>query len=143
MSRHYETIAIIHPDAGEEKTAEVIKKATAVIEEKEGVELDIDEWGRKRLAYPIKGKNEGYYVLFTYTAPPAASKELERIFKISEDVIRYQTVALKERIAKAPEVPATTETTAASETSTETAPKTEESKPAVATEAKTEGGDNE
>ena len=154
MSRHYETVAIVHPDIGEEKTAEVIKKAQALIEEKKGTDLDIDEWGRRRLAYPIKGKNEGHYVLFTYTSPPEASKELERMFKLSEDVIRFQTVALDERVEKAPPVeaktetavPAKTETVASAKTETVASAKTEstdDSKPAVAAEGAKEGGDNE
>lgn len=101
--RHYETVCIVNPDIGEDAIKEVVTKATGVIEEKNGVEVDVDEWGRRRLAYPIQKKSEGHYVVFTYTSPPGASKELERTFKFNEDVLRYQTVALKQREAKAPE----------------------------------------
>lgn len=129
--RHYETVCIVNPDIGEGAIKEVVTKATGVIREKNGVEVDVEEWGRRRLAYPILKKSEGHYVVFTYTSPPEASKELERTFKFNEDVLRYQTVALKQREPKAPE-PAT-------EPTPEAKPEpTPEAKPESTTEAKPE-----
>jgi small subunit ribosomal protein S6 len=145
----YETICIIKPDIGEEAIKAIIAKATTVIEVDDATvpaELVVDEWGRRRLAYPIQKSNEGHYVLFTYTATPAASKELERTFRIVEDVVRYQTVALTERKAKvveaAPEAEAkptaTTTPAAATPATAPTAATPAEAKPTAKPTAKPE-----
>jgi small subunit ribosomal protein S6 len=95
MERHYETICIIKPDIGDEAVQGIVKKATGSLE-KGGAELcKVDEWGRRKLAYPIEKKNEGFYVLLDYTSTPEVNKELERSFKLNEDVLRYQTVRIE------------------------------------------------
>ncbi|MBI5598153.1 MAG: 30S ribosomal protein S6 [Deltaproteobacteria bacterium] len=109
MDRHYETVFIINPDAGEEATKGIVKKAAALVEKHEGKEIKVEEWGRRRLAYPVEKKKEGYYVLFTYSSSAEASKELERMFRNNEAVMRYQTVAVKKR----PAAPVTAEKAAA------------------------------
>ncbi len=99
MERHYETICVIKSDIGDAAIQEIVKKATGSLE-KGGAEIyKVDEWGRRRLAYPIEKKNEGFYVLLDYTSTPEVSKELERSFKISEDVMRYQTVRVEAKAA--------------------------------------------
>ena len=136
MERHYETICIIKPDIGEEAIKGIVSKSSKLVEELKGIDVVVDEWGRRKLAYPIEKKNEGFYFILTYTGPDAASKELERTFRINEDVMRFQTVRLKERVAKPEEVKpeeVTTEETKPEEVKTEeTKPeevKTEETKP--------------
>jgi len=49
----------------------------------------LDEWGKRKLAYPIEDFNEGYYVLMNFSANPSFPEELERIYRITDDVIRY------------------------------------------------------
>jgi small subunit ribosomal protein S6 len=100
MERHYETVCVVKPDIGEDSIKGIIGKATSVVEGKKAVDVEVDEWGRRKLSYPIQKNNEGYYFLMTYTAPPPAMKELERMLKINEDVIRWQTVRLKARAAR-------------------------------------------
>lgn len=70
--------------ANVEKYADVVKKGGGEVEK-------VDKWGVKRLAYPIAFKNEGYYVLMTYTADPALPKEIERQLGINDDVYRFMT----------------------------------------------------
>ncbi len=104
MDRRYETICIIKADIGEAETKAIVTKSSELIVRESGVVNTVDEWGRRRLAYPIQKKHEGYYVLFDYNSNPAASKELERSLKINEDVVRQQTVKLDtEYVAPAPE----------------------------------------
>ncbi|MDH4226703.1 MAG: 30S ribosomal protein S6 [Deltaproteobacteria bacterium] len=101
MQTHYETIFIVNPDVGEQAIKDVVTKASSTLDKYEGKDVAIDEWGRKKLSYPIAKKNEGHYVVFTYTSEPLANKELELMLKYNEDVIRFQSVRLKERAKKA------------------------------------------
>ena len=99
MERRYETICIIKSDMGDTAIAEIVKKASTSIETGAGKVNILDEWGRRRLAYPIEKKHEGFYVLFDYTSTAEVSKELERSFRLNESVIRYQTVRLEGKAA--------------------------------------------
>jgi small subunit ribosomal protein S6 len=97
MERHYETVYIVKPDIGEDAIKGIVGKAAKTVEDGKGTDVEVREWGRRKLAYPIQKQSEGYYFLMLYTAPPPASKELERTLRLNEDVIRYQTVRLNER----------------------------------------------
>ena len=87
----YEVLYIIDPAQGEEGIAALVEKFKAMVEA-EGTLSNIDEWGKRRLAYPINDLMEGYYVLMTFTAAAAVPAELDRIFRISEDVMRSMIV---------------------------------------------------
>lgn len=102
---NYETVCIVKPDVGDEVVKGVIQKATTALETGGGTIYKLDDWGRRRLAYPIQKKNEGYYFVLDYTSTPAVSKEIGRLLGIHEDVLRYQTVRLEERPATEPEKP--------------------------------------
>ncbi len=120
MERNYETVCIVKPDVGDDVIKAVIEKASAVVESANGTVARLDDWGRRRLAYPIAKKNEGYYFILTYTSESSASKEMERQLRLNEDVLRYQTVhieELPEPVAEEPAEPeaATTETTPAAD----------------------------
>ncbi len=84
---------------GDTAIKEIVKKASASIETGAGKVNLLDEWGRRRLSYPIEKKHEGFYVLFDYTSTAEVSKELERSFRLNENVIRYQTVRLEGKAA--------------------------------------------
>lgn len=118
MEKHYETVCIVKPDIGEDAVKGIITKATSVVEKNDGKDVSVDEWGRRKLAYPIQKKSEGIYFLITYTSPPSASKELERTLRLNEDVVRYQTVRLKARapIAEEPAAEEAPEKTSGEET---------------------------
>jgi small subunit ribosomal protein S6 len=78
----------------EEKKDAVIKRFSDIVTGNGGEIESIDEWGKKRLAYPIQYINDGYYVLMTFAAPPELPAELERNYKISDDILRYMVVNL-------------------------------------------------
>ena len=87
----YEVLYIIDPAQGEEGIAALVEKFKAMVEA-EGTLSNIDEWGKRRLAYPINDLMEGYYVLMTFTAVPAIPAELDRIFRITDGVMRSMIV---------------------------------------------------
>ena len=83
----YEVLYIIDPAQGEEGIAALVEKFKAMVEA-EGTLSNVDEWGKRRLAYPINDLMEGYYVLMTFNAAAAIPAELDRIFRITDGVMR-------------------------------------------------------
>lgn len=94
--RKYETLFVVRPDIEEEKRNVLIEKFKSIIE-KDGEVEEVNEWGMKKLAYEINKLKEGYYVLVNFKANSDLPKELERNFRISDDVIRYIVVNLEEK----------------------------------------------
>lgn len=90
----YETLYVIKPEFDEEQTKAVIAKFSDIITANGGTIDQTDEWGKRKLAYPIQDRTEGYYVLTTFQSAPTLPAELERNFKISEDIMRYIVVRL-------------------------------------------------
>ncbi len=88
----YETVAVFSLKNGEEKAKELVEKFKALIEANGTMEA-VDEWGNRRLAYPINYETEGYYVLYTYEADVAFPAELDRVFNITDGVLRSLIVA--------------------------------------------------
>ena len=88
----YEALFIIKPDLEAEANKAAIDKFAGVVTSGGGTVVKIDEWGKRKLAYPINYIKEGYYVLMTFDAEPAVPAELERNFRISEDIMRYIVV---------------------------------------------------
>lgn len=88
----YETVAVYSLKAGEEKAKELVEKFKGLIEENGTMEA-VDEWGKRVLAYPINYETEGYYVLYTYEADVAFPAELDRVFNITDGVLRHLVVA--------------------------------------------------
>lgn len=88
----YETLYIIRPNMSEEETAAVVAKFKDLVEAN-GTLVDMEEWGKRKLAYEINDFTEGYYVLLNYTSPAAFPAELDRVFKITESVIRSLIIA--------------------------------------------------
>ena len=87
ISGKYEVLYIIDPAQGEEGIAALVEKFKVLVEAN-GTLTSIDEWGKRRLAYPINDLMEGYYVLMTMDAKPEFPAELDRVFKITEGVMR-------------------------------------------------------
>ncbi|MDD3766947.1 MAG: 30S ribosomal protein S6 [Eubacteriales bacterium] len=87
----YETIFIIDKDQTEEQVNEIVEKFKALISSEGEIE-SVDVWGKRRLAYPINDKNEGYYVLINFSSKPDFPKELERIYGITEEIVRQIVV---------------------------------------------------
>jgi small subunit ribosomal protein S6 len=91
----YESIFIINPELDEETTKSLIEKVKGVIEADGSIE-NLDEWGKRKLAYEVQGHNEGYYVLTNFTAETSVPAELDRIFKITEGIIRHMIIREEE-----------------------------------------------
>lgn len=87
LTHSYETIFIIDATLEEESVKALQDKFTNLIA-KNGTVESIDEWGKKRLAYEINDKTEGYYVLVNYTADTEFPKELDRQYKITDGILR-------------------------------------------------------
>ncbi len=87
----YEALYVLDTELDDESRQKLIDRFKGIVES-EGQPVTIDEWGRRRLAYPIDKKNEGYYVLMNFNSDDNVQKELERVFKITEGVMRYMVV---------------------------------------------------
>ncbi len=93
----YEALYVLKPDMEDEKKDALVKKFADIVTADGGAIAQIDEWGKKRLAYPIQYINDGYYVLMTFEAKPTLPMELERNFKISDDVLRFMVISLDQK----------------------------------------------
>ncbi len=90
--RTYEHIFIVHPDvAGEEYTA-VLDKFKGILAEQEANLLKVEEWGSRKLAYPVKKQGRGTYVLMVFEGGSGVVAEFERRLRIDEKIIKFQTV---------------------------------------------------
>jgi small subunit ribosomal protein S6 len=91
--RKYETMFILHPSLDEEAVKANIEKFKGVIENGGGTVDNVDFWGKRKLAYEIKKVNEGFYTLVNFSANPELPQELDRIFRITDGVIRHMIVS--------------------------------------------------
>ena len=89
MMRKYETIFVAHPSLDEEAVKALIEKFKGVIENGNGTVDNVDFWGKRKLAYEISKVSEGYYTLINFTAGTELPRELDRIFRITDGVIRH------------------------------------------------------
>lgn len=91
----YESMIIINPAVDEEKVNELSTKFTDMINKDGNVEK-VDNLGKRKLAYPVKKNEDGIYVVFYFTANPSLIAELERIYRITDDVIKFMTIRVEE-----------------------------------------------
>ncbi len=85
----YEILLMLDPDLAEEKQADVVRRTRDLIEQGGGTFERQDVWGRRRLAYEIDHKEEGFYHLLTFTAAPETLDEISRVLKIDDGVMRH------------------------------------------------------
>ena len=90
--RQYETAFLITPKLEEEETEKLIEKMAEVVKKKKGKMVNIEKWGKRRLAYPIDKLDEAVYVFFHYEGDPDIPQELQRKFRQMETVLRYLTL---------------------------------------------------
>ena len=88
----YETMLITTATLDDEATAALVGKFNSLIEANGTID-SIDEWGKRRLAYPINDENEGVYTVINFTSEPDFPAELDRVYKITEGVMRSLIVA--------------------------------------------------
>jgi small subunit ribosomal protein S6 len=96
--RKYELVVIISPQVGDDEVPEAIDRLIRRPIESRGGEIeDLNQWGRRKLAYPINKQLEGNYVVTQLRLEPENTRELEQGFRISEDVMRHLLVLAEER----------------------------------------------
>ena len=101
MKRIYETTFIVNAGLDDPQIDAVIDKVKDVIVKNGGEIRDLFKWGRKRFAYTIKKKNNGFYTVLEFSAPGDAIAKLERHYQLDENVIRYLTILLDKKALKA------------------------------------------
>jgi small subunit ribosomal protein S6 len=94
--RNYETLFIIDPNLDEEAIKNLIEKFKGLIETNGGEITNLDEWGKRRRAYKVENLTEGYYVLINFKGEPAVAQDLERVFKITDGIVRYLIIRNEE-----------------------------------------------
>ena len=107
----YETLFTVSGNLAEDDAKAVVEKFVTLINENAS-DVNVNEWGKRRLAYPINYVTEGYYVLVTYKSEPNFPAELDRVFGITEGIIRYMTTTKIEKAEKAEEAVVAPEETA-------------------------------
>lgn len=93
-TNHYETVYILRPSIPEANASAIHAKVDSVIEKFSGTLKVRDDWGMREMAYPIDKESMGRYNVVVYKADSGVVEEIERHFKISNDVIRFLTVAV-------------------------------------------------
>lgn len=106
----YETLFIVDVQQGDDSVKALVEKFTSLIAANGTIE-SVNEWGKRKLAYPINDLTDGYYVLVEFKSAPSFPRELERIFGITDGIMRSIVVKHNEKkaSAKAAEVPAAAE----------------------------------
>lgn len=96
LSGNYEVVFILNPNLDEEATVAMVAKFKTLVEQN-GTLAEVEEWGKRHLAYPINDLTEGYYVLMTFSAKPEFPRELDRILRITDGVMRSLIVCKDEK----------------------------------------------
>ena len=98
MRRDYELGFILNPEVSEEQTSAILERIQKIVNNHDGQVVKVNQWGRRRLAYPIEHHRDGYYVFIDMILTPETVIELDRTLKVSEEVMRH---LVKKRDAKA------------------------------------------
>jgi len=94
--RAYEVMFIVNAELDEEKNTAVIEKFQGIVENTGGELVKLDKWGKRKLAYEIDHKREGFYVLMHFNGEPATVAELDRVFRITDDIIKFMIIKEEE-----------------------------------------------
>lgn len=90
--RDYELVVVIDPEIDEEKLSATLDRISQLVTTRGGEVIDVDRWGKRKLAYPIKRRSEGDYVITHFRLEPAQAAELEAGLRLSEEVLRHLLV---------------------------------------------------
>lgn len=101
MKRKYEIGFIINPESTEEEVKKIIDSIVDVIKKAKGSVENVDEWGRKQMAYPIQKHNEGIYTFITTETDGSTFTEIERRLSLTEKVIRFVVLRIDDKLKKA------------------------------------------
>ena len=131
--RRYETIYIANPDLQEGARKALFDKFTNLLTQEGGVIVKFEDWGNKKLAYEINKKSRGHYVCMTYGGTGEIIKELERNFRLDENIMKFMTILLEKDVS-AEDLNAEIEASQAAESESSVSDKTKEETPAKAVE---------
>ncbi|HET7523444.1 MAG TPA: 30S ribosomal protein S6 [Acidimicrobiales bacterium] len=107
--RHYEVMVILDAGLDEDAIREIVDRATLAITNSGGSVDKVDRWGKRRFAYEVHHRSEGYYVLVEATAEPAAVDSVDRVLGLADEVIRHKVIRLPDKaVGKASATPAST-----------------------------------
>lgn len=104
--RTYEHIFIVHPELVGDEYAAILDKFKNILTEQGANILKVDEWGARKLAYPVKKQTRGSYVLVAFEAGPKVIAEFERRLRLDEKIIKFQTIVLPKGTEVVVEAPA-------------------------------------
>lgn len=100
LQENYETVMVLNTKLGDEEINGLVEKFKGLIS-KHGTINNVEEWGKRKLAYPIEDETEGYYYLVDFTSDPAFPAELDRVYQITSGVLRSLIIAKVEPKEKA------------------------------------------
>ena len=89
MRRDYEIGFILNPEVSEEQTRTILERIDQIVARNDGQVVKVNQWGRRRLAYPIEHHRDGFYVFIDTILTPETVSELDRTLKVSEEVLRH------------------------------------------------------
>lgn len=98
--RKYETVFISDPDLSDQAREELFERVKNIIDRENGIILNFDNWGVKKLSYEIKKKLRGYYVCLTYGGTGELVTELERNFRLSDLIMKFMTILITENVTE-------------------------------------------
>lgn len=93
--RDYEMVVIISPELTDEETAVILDKISQFITDRGGTVTDVNQWGRRKLAYPIQRQMEGQYVLTQFKMEPQMTAEFEASLRLTEGILRHLLVRME------------------------------------------------
>ena len=102
MLRPYEVMIIFEATLEEDTIQAIVDRATQLIRDRGGNPGQVDRWGKRRFAYELNHRWEGYYVVAEFTAEPTMIAELERMLRLADEVVRHKVVRLPEKVAGRP-----------------------------------------
>ncbi|HEU0002311.1 MAG TPA: 30S ribosomal protein S6 [Ktedonobacteraceae bacterium] len=100
MRRDYELGFILNPEVNEEQSSAILERIQQIVNTHDGQVVRINQWGRRRLAYPIQHQRDGFYVFFDMILTPETVSELDRNLKVTEEVLRHMIVRRDPKIVQ-------------------------------------------
>ncbi len=104
--KQYETTVIFDPSLEEARVNEEVERVTQPIAQAGGEVIEVQRWGKRKLAYMIKKRRDGTYIHVKHKSPPALISEMDRRFRLNESVLRHLTIVAPKDLPKPPEAAA-------------------------------------
>jgi small subunit ribosomal protein S6 len=117
--RPYEVVLILEADADDATVDGAVTRLKDLVGTKGGTTGQVEKWGRRRFAYELKHRHEGYYALVEMTVDPAAIADIDRMLTLSDDIVRHKIIRIPESVAGRARPALNTEATEATEEAAE------------------------